>query len=261
MSKSRFEDLTIRLIQARSEDDMELQEQECFIERCEIAADQLLSSNVVSVPITLDLLDGVDAVLIGGAGEFSAHKDYPWMPDLLNLVRECASRKLPLFGSCWGHQVIARALGGEVVHDKGRAEMGCGTVTLTPAGIADPLFAGCPPQFSANMGHHDRVSKLPAGALELARSETQGNQAFRLADAPIYGTQFHSELDATRERERLLAYRQFYLETVPDESDFWKIVDSLKETTDVDRLLHQFLETFCLSDQEAEAGISTEMDN
>lgn len=246
MAKQNFADLKVRLIQARSEADMELQEQECFIERCEISPDQLESVNVVRDTLSVELLDDVDAVMIGGAGEFSAHKEYTWMPALLDIVTECFHRRLPLFGSCWGHQVIARALGGTVIHDKSRAEMGCGTVTLTAAGVADPLFAECPPSFVANMGHHDRVDSLPPGAIELATSETQGNQAFRMVGTPIYGTQFHSELDAKRERERLLAYRQFYLATVPDERDFWKIVDSLQDTTDVDRLLNHFLRTFCI---------------
>jgi GMP synthase (glutamine-hydrolysing) len=224
---------------------MEIQEQQCFIERAQIHRDQLRYANVVRDPISPGLLDGMDAVMIGGAGEYSAYKDYEWMPSLLDTVRECIDRDIPLFGSCWGHQIIARAMGGEVIHDKERAEMGCGTIELTEAGMADELFGSYPATFVANMGHHDRVSVLPATAVELARSPTQGNQAFRLVDKPVYGTQFHSELDATRERERLIAYRHFYLATVPDEGDFWSIVENLQDTTEVDGLLNDFLETFC----------------
>ncbi|NND71480.1 MAG: type 1 glutamine amidotransferase [Rhodothermales bacterium] len=245
MTDPDIKHLTIRLIQARSGLEMELQEQQCFIERARIERDQLRPANVVRDPISSRLLDGMDAVMIGGAGEFSAHKEYEWMPALLDTVRECVDRDIPLFGSCWGHQIIARAMGGTVVHDKERAEMGCGTIELTDDGKNDELLGSYPLSFKANMGHHDRVTELPEGAIELARSATQGNQAFRLKDKPIYGTQFHSELDAARERERLIAYRHFYLATVPDERDFWTIVDSLEDTTEVDGLLNDFLVTFC----------------
>ncbi len=249
MGKGSLAELNIRLIQARSETDMELQEQECFIERCEVEPHQMHSVNVVRDTMSSSLLEGMDVVMIGGAGEFSAYKDYPWMDALLDLVVECTDRNIPLFGSCWGHQIIARALGGTVIHDKSTAEMGCGSIELTEAGVSDELFCDYPTEFLANMGHHDRVSILPAGAIELARSASQGNQAFRLAGKPVYGTQFHSELDASRERERLISYRRFYIDTVPDENDFWKIVDSLQETTEVDGLLNAFLLKFCIGQE------------
>ncbi len=137
--------------------------------------------------------------------------------------------------------MIARAMGGVVIHDMERAEMGCGDIELTSNAETDILFGSYPKSFSANMGHHDRVLTLPDGAIELARSKSQRYQAFKLAGKPVYGTQFHSELDARRERERLLAYREYYRDTIPVEADFWKVVDGLKETTEVDHMLYDFL--------------------
>jgi GMP synthase (glutamine-hydrolysing) len=95
------------------------------------------------------------------------------------------------------------------------------------------------------MGHHDRVVDLPDVAVELARND-QPNQAFRLKDAPIYGTQFHSELDAARERERLMVYREYYRQDLPDDDGFQKVIDSLAATTEVDHLLYDFLTTYAL---------------
>ncbi|GIV61721.1 MAG: glutamine amidotransferase [Rhodothermaceae bacterium] len=241
-----FDDLRVLLIQARGTRDIEEQEQACFLERCRLRPDQLVPVNVVRDRLHPGLLDGIDAVMIGGAGEFSATKDYPWMEDLLNLCRYLLAQGLPTFGSCWGHQILARAYGGTVIHDPERAEMGCGTVTLTEAGRRDPLFRNFPPSFRANMGHHDRVSVLPPGAIELARSDSQPNQAFRMAGQPIYGTQFHSELDAHRERERLIRYRDYYRNEMPDDVTFQRVLDSLAETTEVDHLLHDFLMTFAV---------------
>jgi len=246
MPSPSIDTLRLLLIQARNTAEMERQEQECFLERCRVRREQLRLVNVAKSPLTNAALDGVDAVLIGGAGEYSALDDTPWMPDLLDLVRQAAARRLPTFGSCWGHQIIARAFGGTLVYDPGRAELGCGTVHLTEAGRRDLLLRDFSASFKVNMGHHDRVDELPANAIELAYNESQRNQAFRLKDAPVYGTQFHSELDAARERERLVAYREYYIRELPTEEDFQRVVNNLAETTEVDSLLHDFLVTFAL---------------
>lgn len=232
--------LRVLLIQARNTPEMERQEQTCFLERCRLRPEQLRSVNLTRTPLPAGALARTDALLIGGAGEYSALDDPDWMPALLGLARRAAERALPTFGSCWGHQVLARAFGGTLVHDSARAELGCRTITLTDAGRADPLFAGFPPRFEANTGHHDRVTRLPDGTTELARND-QPCQAFRLDGLPVYGTQFHSELTADRERERLLAYRDYYREDLPGEDDFQGVLDSLLDTSEVDGLLYDFL--------------------
>jgi GMP synthase (glutamine-hydrolysing) len=184
-----FDQLRVLLLQARATEDMELQEQACFMERSRIESHQLITVNVVRHRLHPGLLDGMDAFMIGGAGEFSATKEYVWMGDALDLIRAAVDRGIPTFGSCWGHQMLARAFGGRVLHDHARAEMGCHGVELTGAGIRDDLFSGFPGRFLANMGHHDRVVTLPPGAVELAFNASQPNQAFRLDGTVAYGTQ------------------------------------------------------------------------
>ncbi len=228
------------LIQARNTADMERQEQRCFVERTGLRPEQFVSANVAREPLRPEQLDNADCVMVGGAGEYSAMDDPAWMPGLLGILQQAADRGIPTFGSCWGHQVLARTFGGTVIHDKERAELGCGMVQLTKAGQEDPLFAPFPSTFKANMGHHDRVAELPPGAVELARND-QPNQAFRLKGVPVYGTQFHSELDADSERERLIAYREYYREDMPDEEQFQAVLDALANTTEVDHLLRDFL--------------------
>lgn len=241
----QFDSLRLLLIQARSDEDILLQEQQCFIERSRIRPDQLETTNICQEALPEHVFDLYDALLIGGAGEFSATEDYSWTPALLSLIKEIDARGFPLFGSCWGHQMIARALGGTVIYDAALTEMGCHWVELNEAGAQDPLFSHFPTRFKANMGHHDRVSILPQGAVDLAFSDTQSHQAFRMAGKPIYGTQFHSELDAQREKDRLYAYRSHYTE-VSSEEEFQSIIDGLAETTEVDELLYKFLST-CVS--------------
>ena len=238
-----FNQIRVLLIQARDDAEMVQQEQGCFLERCRLEPHQLVPVNVVEGRLHAGLLDGVDALMVGGAGEYSATQDYDWMPDLLGLIQEAAAQSFPTFGSCWGHQVIARALGGKVIYDGERTEMGCLPVELTEAGQQDDLFSSFPARFQANMGHHDRISVLPPDAIELAFNASQRNQAFRIQGKPIYGTQFHSELDAERERERLFRYRPFYTE-IDTEEEFQAILAGLADTTEVDHLLYDFLLTF-----------------
>ena len=242
--------MRILLIQARDEPDILLQEQNCFVERCEIHKNQLISFNVLDMlPAHIQdirLLE-YDALMIGGSGAYSAKNDYPWMDPLLDLVRQADTLSFPTFGSCWGHQIIARALGGTVVYDAQRTEMGCHTIQLNAQGQEDALFRDFPSHFKANMGHHDRVSVLPPDGIDLAFSNTQPHQAFRIKDKPIYGTQFHSELNAERERERLIAYRPYYTE-VDTEEMFQDILNGLAETTEVDGLLQKFLDIYVVID-------------
>ena len=229
------------LIQARDTLEMEQQEQQCFVERCRIPLSQFVPVNLTRMPASPALLDEVDAMMIGGSGEYSARRDYAWMPDLLDLCQSAYDRNVPTFGSCWGHQVLARAFGGTVIYDNERAEFGCGDIELTQAGQQDVLLREFPERFKANLGHHDRVSVLPPDGIELAFNASQRNQAFRIDNKPIYGTQFHSELDARRERERLDAYRELYRKELGGEEAYQRVIDSLAETTDADHLLYDFL--------------------
>jgi GMP synthase (glutamine-hydrolysing) len=243
----KIDQIKIRLLQARTSPIILVQEQTCFMERLGIRSEQILATNVVDQPLSLKLLEEVDALMIGGSGEFPAMDEYHWMPMLLEMIQYCNEHSFPLFGSCWGHQVIARALGGRVEHVPALAELGCFDVMLTDEGINDPVLGQFPKQFAANMGHHDRVVELPSSAIELAISRTQGHQVFRIKDKPIYGTQFHSELDSQREKERLYEYREHYKKTIGDATQFQKILDSLRETTEVDQLMRTFVNVYCLN--------------
>ena len=242
-----FDQLRVRLIQIRERPDVLQEEVGSFLERCRLRSDQLVTTNALTEPLSPALLDDVDALMIGGAGAYSVTRTYPWTDDLIGLVQACHDRATPLFGSCWGHQFIARAFGGTVINDPTRSEMGTREVELTEAGVSDPLFRDFPRRFAAQMGHQDRVSVLPAGAVELARNPIAPFQAFRIADRPIYGTQFHSELDVERERQRLVAYRAHYPE-MKDDGTFAATINALRETPDVDDLLYTFLQRFAVKD-------------
>ena len=230
----------VLLLQIRTHPGAERQEQLCFLDRCGLAPDQLATRNLVAEPeLTWGAVEGFDAVLIGGAGAHSVTRDYPFTAPLAEVVRRMIDEERPLFGSCWGHQFIARVLGGTVVTDPFRGEVGTFPLELTPTGAADPLFAGFPPRFDVQLGHHDRVESLPPGVEELAYSEACRNQALRVAGKPVYGSQFHCEMNVGDMRARLRMYRDDYLPAGQTEDDLDR---SLRPTPEADRILGRFLE-------------------
>ena len=243
----RFDRLRVRLIQIREKPDVLAEEQNSFRERTGLAEDQLLVTSALRDPLTASLLDGADAMMIGGAGAYSVTQTYGWTQSLIDLCHACADRELPLFGSCWGHQFVARAFGGEVIHDESRSEMGTVEVELTELGKTDALMGTLPERFDVQAGHQDRVSRLPDHAVELAANGRAPNQAFRLAGTGIYGTQFHSELDQETEYQRLVAYRDHYPE-MQDEARFQETVAALRPSPHADDLLRRWLLLYAVED-------------
>lgn len=154
---------------------------------------------------------GFEVLMIGGSGECSAAEEYPFTRPLGDVVRRWVQEGRPFFGSCWGHHFLTVALGGRVVTDAATSEVGTFPVELEPAGRADPLFAGLPPRFQAQMGHHDSIRELAPGTDSLARSERCLHQIVKVVGKPVYSTQFHSELGRRQLIERLRIYQRDYL--------------------------------------------------
>ncbi|MEM1057115.1 MAG: type 1 glutamine amidotransferase [Bacteroidota bacterium] len=242
-----FDRLRVRLIQIRRKPDIIAEEQTSFRARTGLREDQVIVTSAITDPLTASLVNDVGAMMIGGAGAFSVTKTYDWTQDLIDLCQACADVDLPLFGSCWGHQFIARAFGGEVIHDPSRSEMGTVEVGLTEAGKADALMGTLPERFATQAGHQDRVSVLPPGATELAANDRAPYQAFRMDGTGIYGTQFHSELDAETERGRLVAYRDHYPE-MADDAVFEATMAAILPSPHADDLLRRWLMLYAVED-------------
>jgi GMP synthase (glutamine-hydrolysing) len=109
-------------------------------------------------------------------------------------VRAIAAAEVPFFGICFGHQLVAQALGGEVkLNSRGRE---IGTVRVTRL-AEDFLFdggGGVGSELFANATHKDTVARLPDGARVLASSALEPTQAFAVGRA-IRCVQFHPEID------------------------------------------------------------------
>ncbi len=228
----------ILLIQIRDDPRAENQERICFLESSGQDATRFAFHNLVRQPrITWEDVARYEVLLIGGAGKHSVTQRYPFTEPLSQLVRRWVDTGRPLFGSCFGHQFLAWAMGGEVVTDLERRELGTHVVELTEAGRHDPLFEGTPARFDAQFGHHDRVVELPPGATELARTHLCPYQAFRIDGLPVWGCQFHVELDVERLKERARFYQDGYL---PNPKELERFDRSLRPSPWASLLLRQF---------------------
>jgi GMP synthase (glutamine-hydrolysing) len=133
---------------------------------------------------------GFDAVVVSGS-QTSVYDDDPWIAETEAWVREAIETGLPVLGICWGHQLLAQAVGGDV-DPMGTYELGYETVELLPAAEGDPLFGGVDGSFVAFETHADEVTRLPGDVSVLAETD-RSLQAFRVGKA--WGVQFHPEYD------------------------------------------------------------------
>jgi len=103
----------------------------------------------------------------------------------------------PVLGACWGLQVASVALGGEVAANPKGSEIGLAHVSLNEAGVAHPVFAGSPRQFTTPTWHRDHVIVMPKGAVLLASNEVTQVQALAVQTGGVdfVGFQYHPEAE------------------------------------------------------------------
>jgi GMP synthase (glutamine-hydrolysing) len=128
----------------------------------------------------------------------NVYRDIPEVRAQIELARAGFDAGVPQFGSCWGLQVAATAVGGTVrVNPQGR-ELGIARqISLTPAGNAHPMFERKRAPFDAIAVHMDEIFVLPPGATVLAGNTVSTVQAaeIRFKAGTFWGTQYHPEYD------------------------------------------------------------------
>ncbi len=133
--------------------------------------------------------EAADGWLITGS-KHGAYEDHSWIPPLEQLIRDIYADGRPLVGVCFGHQIIAQALGGTVEKFKGGWSVGHTTYQIEDEPMA------------VNAWHQDQVTKLPPGATVIGTSEFCENAAL-VYDNRIYTIQPHPEFTAHMTRQLL----------------------------------------------------------
>ena len=142
-------------------------------------------------------LEGLDGVVWTGSS-LNAYLGGIEVTRQIDFFGELFEARLPIFGSCWGLQVMAAATGGVVRRNPRGREIGIAhDIELNPAGKAHPMFQSKPRKFDSITTHVDEVERLPPGAVVLARNAASAIQAAVLEDdrRSFWGVQYHPEFD------------------------------------------------------------------
>lgn len=120
-----------------------------------------------------------DGWLITGS-KHGAYEDHPWIPPLETFIRDAYAARVPLVGICFGHQIVAQAMGGRVErHPEGWA-----------VGATDYDFGGR--KLRLNAWHRDQVTQVPPMAKVIASNDFCTNAAL-LYDDRALTVQAHPE--------------------------------------------------------------------
>ncbi len=191
-----------------------------------------------------EVVDGFDALYVGGSSEASVMEPdrYPFVESAQVLLRHCIAAKLPVFCSCFGHQLAAQALGVKIVRDDADFEMGTLPIWLTEAATQDPLYRDTSDGFMAVSVHRERAIKIPDNCTELAYTQAC-NHAFKVNGAPFWTTQFHPEVSKSILVKRLTIFKDKYTD---GDDHLQPVLDSAVETPESNALLRKFVDRVLL---------------
>ena len=144
-------------------------------------------------------IDSCDAYLATGS-RFSAYDDVDWIHALKNFVRRVHEANKPFVGVCFGHQIMAEALGGKV--SRAEAGWGVGVHSVEVIRTEDwmrPAQSSCGLQYM----HQDQVERLPEDGVVIGRSDHCPVAMFRIGDSML-GIQAHPEFPSAYSEALLL---------------------------------------------------------
>ena len=147
-----------------------------------------IETNIIPNTRPVEAIEADGLILSGGAPRFG--EDIP----KLGLTGDYLDKlEIPILGICVGHQFMALHFGGKAgpakVPEFGKAEL----IVTDP----DDLFKGLPNRFTVWESHNDEVQKLPDEFLVLAHSKDCPVEAMKHKTRPLYGVQFHPEVEHT----------------------------------------------------------------
>ena len=155
-------------------------------------------SEIVPCDITAEEVRAINpaAIILSGGPASVYAEDAPSIdPEVLELG-------IPVLGFCYGQQIMAVTLGGEVGHTE-KGEYGPAPLTRVDEGRS-ALYGETPVEQTVWMSHRDAVSRAPEGFLVTAKTDVCPVASMECAEKKLYATQFHPEVRHTPYGNELL---------------------------------------------------------
>lgn len=195
-------------------------------------ADARESSRALPAPETL-----AGIIVTGSSASVTDRLAEPWMVHLEGFLRDVVAKETPLLGVCFGHQILASALGGEVRKNPHGRAIGSRTVTKL---AEDPLFEGLPTSFHVNVSHRDHVAVPPPNVTKIASADHDDMHAFA-AGRFARAVQFHPEFSDQIVRGYIESRRDILRDEGLDPDSLHR---NVVDVPDARRLLRNFVTNF-----------------
>ena len=179
--------------------------------------------------------DTVAGIVITGSAAMVSEKE-DWSEYTAAWLREAVALDVPTLGVCYGHQLLAHALGGRVGPNPNGRQIGTVKARLLPPAADDPLLGHLPKSFPAQTTHQEVVVKIPPKAVRLATSPRDDNFAIRFTKY-TWGVQFHPEFTAPVMSE-YIQYRSGALKS--EGLNPARLLDEVQDTPDARTVLTVF---------------------
>lgn len=209
-----------------------------FIRGMELPKDFFIISDIFETN-GLPLFNEISGIIITGSRSMitDTHEE---IGKTASLLPEAIDKNIPMLGVCFGHQLLAHALGGAVSFNPNGREIGTVKIRLAEKTKNDDLFEVFPErEISVQASHLQSVLKLPKQTEVLAFNSHEAHHAFRVKNKKAWGLQFHPELDADTIKHLIKFYhKQIEQEGLVPE----KLSGGCIETQYGKRLLRRFAE-------------------
>ena len=150
-------------------------------------------------------IEEVSGIVITGSSSMVTDHE-PWSERTARWLESATQHQIPVLGICYGHQLLAYALGGTVTDNPAGIEVGTVETVLSADSRDDVLLKAFFSPLKVQASHRQSVSQLPPYAVRLASSAMDKNHAFRVGTS-AWGLQFHPEFDADITQHYINYYR------------------------------------------------------
>lgn len=210
-----------------------------IIDQLEMSRSKLFTVNVQAGDALPDI-NVCDGVIITGSHAMVTEEAL-WSQNTERWLVEAVHRDIPLLAICYGHQLLAKALGGTSGYHPHGMEMGTVDINVSDNTQDDLLFGDLPKRFLGHTIHSQTVITLPEGAIRLAFNVHDQNHAFRIGKY-AWGVQFHPEFNK--------AIMNSYIEEVSrskmfDQERTALLLEKTQETVEANTLLKKFEKIVC----------------